>query len=76
LCRGTPPQGAGSDGACHCRCRACAQAKNISITVKTITVGMAYLATFIFGANSAGLTGEHARPPGAAVPLQRVWSAA
>ncbi len=34
------------------------QAKNISITVKTMAVGISYLATFIFAANSAGLLGE------------------
>eukprot|EP00891_Asterochloris_glomerata_P004812 jgi/Astpho2/4812/Aster-x0214 len=32
-------------------------ARNISITVRTVAQGLAYLATFIFGANTLGLTG-------------------
>lgn len=34
------------------------QAQNIAITVRTIIVGLLYLATFIFSANALGLTGE------------------
>lgn len=33
------------------------QARNIAITVRTIIVGLTYLATFIFSANAVGLTG-------------------
>lgn len=33
------------------------QARNIAITVRTIVVGLMYLATFIFSANALGLTG-------------------
>ncbi len=32
-------------------------ARNITVTVRTITRGLAYLATFIFGANAVGLSG-------------------
>ena len=32
-------------------------ARNISITVRTVAQGLAYLATFIFGANTLGLAG-------------------
>lgn len=32
--------------------------RNITITIRTVVQGMAYLATFIFGANTLGLTGE------------------
>lgn len=34
-----------------------AQARNVAITVRTIIVGLMYLATFIFSANALGLTG-------------------
>lgn len=34
------------------------QARNISITVRTIILGLGWLATFIFAANSVGLAGE------------------
>jgi hypothetical protein len=33
------------------------QARNVAITVRTIIVGLMYLATFIFSANALGLTG-------------------
>eukprot|EP00882_Tetradesmus_deserticola_P026028 GHRQ01028635.1.p6 GENE.GHRQ01028635.1~~GHRQ01028635.1.p6 ORF type:complete len:105 (+),score=43.77 GHRQ01028635.1:2731-3045(+) len=33
------------------------QAQNIATTVRTIIVGLVYLATFIFSANALGLTG-------------------
>ncbi len=33
-------------------------AKNITVTIRTAVGGLAYLATFIFGANALGLTGE------------------
>ena len=33
-------------------------ARNIAVTLRTIGRGMAYLLTFIFGANAVGLTGE------------------
>ena len=33
------------------------QARNISITVRTILLGLSYLATFIFAANGLGLAG-------------------
>jgi hypothetical protein len=36
----------------------CLQARNISITVRTIILGFGWLATFIFAANAVGLTGE------------------
>jgi hypothetical protein len=42
-------------------CRA-VQARNIAITVRTIIVGLMYLATFIFSANALGLTGERQQP--------------
>lgn len=32
-------------------------ARNISVTIKTIVVGLCYLGTFVFGANSVGLFG-------------------
>jgi len=35
----------------------CLQARNIAITVRTIIVGLMYLATFIFSANALGLSG-------------------
>jgi hypothetical protein len=35
------------------------QASNIATTVRTIIVGLVYLATFIFSANALGLTGAH-----------------
>jgi hypothetical protein len=31
--------------------------RNITVTIRTVTQGLAYLATFIFGANAVGLTG-------------------
>lgn len=37
------------------------QARNMAITVRTIIVGLMYLATFIFSANALGLAGEHSR---------------
>jgi hypothetical protein len=37
--------------------RALLQAQNIATTVRTIIVGLVYLATFIFSANALGLTG-------------------
>lgn len=33
-------------------------ARNMSVTFRTAIAGLAYLATFIFGANAAGLTGD------------------
>ena len=33
-------------------------AKNITVTIRTAVGGLAYLATFIFGANALGLTGK------------------
>jgi hypothetical protein len=36
------------------------QASNIATTVRTIIVGLVYLATFIFSANALGLTGADA----------------
>lgn len=43
------------------------QARNISITVRTLIQGLSWLATFIFSANAVGLLGElpcltHLRP--------------
>lgn len=35
----------------------CLQAANIAITVRTIIIGLLYLATFIFSANTLGLAG-------------------
>lgn len=44
-----------------CAASCCAvQARNIAVTVRTIIVGLMYLATFIFSANALGLTGEAA----------------
>lgn len=40
-------------------CHAAVQAANIAITVRTIIIGLLYLATFIFSANALGLTGKH-----------------
>jgi hypothetical protein len=37
------------------------QARNVAITVRTIIVGLMYLATFIFSANALGLTGGLAK---------------
>ena len=37
-------------------------ARNIAVLVQTVVRGLVYLATFIFGANCAGLTGEAAHP--------------
>ena len=34
------------------------QARNISITVRTLIQGLSWLATFIFSANAVGLLGE------------------
>jgi Na+/H+-dicarboxylate symporter len=34
------------------------QASNIATTVRTIIIGLVYLATFIFSANALGLTGD------------------
>ncbi len=31
--------------------------RNITVTIRTITRGLAYLATFMFGANAVGLAG-------------------
>ena len=44
------------------------QARNISITVRTLIQGLSWLATFIFSANAVGLLGEllrlaHLQPP-------------
>ena len=33
-------------------------ARNISVAIKTIVTGLTYLLTFIFGANTLGLSGE------------------
>ncbi len=33
-------------------------ARNITITIRTIVRGLAYLCTFIFAANAVGLSGE------------------
>jgi hypothetical protein len=38
-------------------------ARNISITVRTILLGISWLATFVFAANSLGLLGEHVPRP-------------
>ncbi len=35
-------------------------ARNIAVLVQTVVRGLAYLLTFIFGANALGLTGEWA----------------
>ena len=32
-------------------------ARNIAVLIQTVVRGLVYLATFIFGANAAGLTG-------------------
>ena len=34
-------------------------AHSITVTVRTVTLGLAYLATFIFGVNAIGLFGAH-----------------
>jgi hypothetical protein len=36
-------------------------ARNIAVTVRTIIVGLLYLVTFIFSANTLGLTGRPRR---------------
>jgi hypothetical protein len=43
----------------HCCGHVCLQASNIATTVRTIIIGLVYLATFIFSANALGLTGEN-----------------
>ena len=50
-------------------------ARNITVTVRTITRGLAYLATFIFGANAVGLSGAllSSHDQARAVFLACVW---
>lgn len=45
-------------------CLAAAQARNVAITVRTIIVGLMYLATFTFSANALGLAGALLRLAG------------
>lgn len=40
------------------------QVRNVGITVRTILIGLVYLATFIFGANALGIFGASHKPEG------------
>ena len=48
-------------------------AKNITVTIRTAVGGLAYLATFIFGANALGLTGDFCHTQLMIAYMLNVW---